>query len=107
MSATGTSTAFLSYVTQGHDRTPSLFGRPELVVRAIPPGRIERHPVGRIGGEKGRLRPIEEPGHIVGVRGIAAQQAMVAQDPQVSGLVPHANRMAAAIHSSRPAIGIR
>jgi hypothetical protein len=63
-----------------------LFGRPELVVHAVAPGRIERHPIGRIRSEEGWLGAVEQARDRVGIGGVAAQQAMLAQEPQVARL---------------------
>ncbi len=60
--------------------------RPEGVVDAVAPLHVQLDPVGRVGDQESRLRAPEEPGHVVGARGVAAQEAMVAEHVEVAPL---------------------
>jgi hypothetical protein len=68
----------------GTDAQVAGFGGTQGVVHAVPPGRIERHAVGRVGRQQRRLRAVEQPRDVVGARGIAAQEAMLAEDVEVA-----------------------
>ena len=68
------------------DAHVGLLGRAEPVVQVVAPGRVEAHAVGRIRRQEPWLRAAEEPGHVVGVRRIAAQQAVVTEQPQLARL---------------------
>ena len=59
---------------------------PAAVVHAVAPGRVELHPVGRVGREERRRRPVEQPRDVVGVRGVAAQEPVVAEHVQLARL---------------------
>ena len=69
----------------GHD-APALDPLPRPVVDAVAPGRVELDAVRRVGREQRRRRAVEEPGHVVGVGGVAAQQAVVAEAPELARL---------------------
>jgi len=68
------------------DAHVGLLGRAERVVQMISPGRVEADAVGRIRREEPGGRPAEQTGHVVGVGGIAAQQAVIAEHPQLAWL---------------------
>ena len=57
--------------------SPDPLARP--VVHAVAPGRVELHAVGRVGREERRRRAVEQPRHVVGLRRVAAQEAVVAE----------------------------
>jgi len=61
-------------------------GGSEAVVHVVAPRRVERHAVGGIGREQRRGGAVEQLRDIVGLHDIAAQQAVVTQAPQVTGL---------------------
>jgi len=63
-----------------------LLGRTQRVVHAVAPAAIEGDPVGGIGQQEPRLGTIEQAGHVVGIRAVAAQQALVAEDPELARL---------------------
>src|SRR5450756_1140384 len=65
-----------------------LLGWSEGVVHAVTPGTIEGDAIGRIGSEELWCRTVEQPHHGFGVRGVATEQPVVAQDPEISGLGP-------------------
>ncbi len=52
--------------------------------RLVAPARIVLHAVGRIGHHQQRLRPVQNPLHIGGHRGITAKQTVFAKNPKVA-----------------------
>jgi hypothetical protein len=63
-----------------------LLGRTEVVVDAVPPGRVQRYAVRRIGREERGFNPIEKSSNCGGIGGVAAQESMLAEDPEVARL---------------------
>ena len=63
-----------------------LLGGTQLVVHAVAPCRVERDAVGRVGSQEPRLGVPEQARHGRRVGGVAAEQPVVAQRPQVAGL---------------------
>lgn len=49
-----------------------------------PSRQVERDAVGWVGRQEGRSSAVEQPGDVVGARGVAAQQAMLAEDVQIA-----------------------
>ena len=63
-----------------------LLGGTQLVVDTIAPCRVERDAVGRVGRQEAGLRVTEQASDSIRVGGVAAEEAMVAERPQVTGL---------------------
>ena len=53
--------------------------------RPVAPGRVVGHAIGRIGRHQMRPHPAEQPRHVGGIGGAAAEQPVAAEQPEVAG----------------------
>jgi hypothetical protein len=58
----------------------------QRVVHAIAPRAIEADAIRGIGRQEGRRLAVEQARHVVGVRRVPAQEAMVPERPEITGL---------------------
>jgi hypothetical protein len=63
-----------------------LLGGTQRVVHAVAPTAIEAHPVRRIGRQEPRCSTVEQARHVVGLGRVPAEQAVIAELPEVAGL---------------------
>ena len=52
--------------------------------RLVAPGRVVVHAIGRVGDHQVRAHAAEQPGHVVGVGGVAAEQPVRTEMPEVA-----------------------